>query len=122
MSHYSRGRDFEWKVRDDLAENGYSVIRSAGSKGDAKVDLIALKPGQLVFVQCKSTAGALGPDEWDRLVEVSAWVGAVPVLAAKGGRGQGVQYTRLLGPKRRGARIQNVERFVVDELAVGVPS
>lgn len=117
MSAYGRGRTFEWLVRDHLAENGYSVIRAAGSKGNAKVDLIALKPGQILFVQCKSTAGALGPDEWDRLVEVSGWVSAVPILAAKGGRGQGVQYTRLLGPKRRGARIQNVEPFVVDEIA-----
>ena len=118
MSHYDHGRRFEWVVRDYLADNGYSVIRAAGSKGNAKVDLIALKPGQLVFVQCKTATGALGPDEWDRLVEVSAWVGAVPVLAAKGGRGQGILFTRLLGPKRRGARVQNVEPFVIDELAV----
>jgi Holliday junction resolvase len=121
MAGYASGRTFEWKIRDHLAENGYSVIRAAGSKGNAKVDLIAIKPGQLLFVQAKSTAGALGPDEWDRLVEVSAWVGAVPILAAKGGRGQGIQYTRLLGPKRRGARVQNVEPFVVDEMAE-VPS
>lgn len=117
MAAYQSGRAFEWKVRDHLAENGYSVIRAAGSKGNAKVDLIALKPSQLLFVQCKSTAGALGPDEWDRLVEVAGWVEALPILAAKGGRGQGVQYTRLLGPKRRGARIQNVEPFIVDEIA-----
>jgi Holliday junction resolvase len=121
VSSYARGRKFEWDVRDDLAENGYSVIRAAGSKGNAKVDLIAIKPGQILFVQCKTTKGALGPDEWDRLVEVSAWVAAVPVLACKGGRGEGIQYTRLLGPKRRGARTQNVEPFVVDELAGAVP-
>ncbi len=117
MTHYSRGRNFEWTVRDHLAENGYSVMRMAGSKGNAKVDLVAIKPGQQLYIQCKTSAGALGPDEWDRLVEVASWVGAIPVLAAKGGRGEGIKYTRLLGPKRRGARIQNVERFIVDEIA-----
>lgn len=117
MSHYAAGRRFEWQVRDDLADNGYIIVRAAGSKGDAKVDLIAIKPGQLLFVQCKSTAGALGPAEWDRLVEVSAMVGAVPVLAAKGGRGQGIQYTRLLGRKVPRARTQPVEPFVLDEVA-----
>lgn len=117
MTRYDTGRRFEWACRDDMAENGYIVIRAAGSKGDAKVDLIAIKPGQLLFVQCKTTAGALGPAEWDRLVEVSGMCGALPILAAKGGRGQGIQYTRLLGPKRRGARTQDVEPFVLDELA-----
>lgn len=117
MTHYDRGRRFEWQVRDDLVENGYIVIRAAGSKGDAKVDLIAIKPGQLIFIQCKTAAGALGPGEWNRLVEVSAMVGAIPVLAAKGGRGQGVQYTRLLGPKVPRARTQDVEPFLLDEVA-----
>lgn len=113
MSHYASGRRFEWAVRDDLFANGYEVIRAAGSKGGSKVDLIALKPSQLVFVQCKGT-GTLPPSEWDRLVEVSAWVGAIPVLAAKGGRGQGIAYTRLLGAKRPRARTQPCEPFVLD--------
>lgn len=119
MTHYASGRRFEWAVRDDLYANGYEVIRAAGSKGGSKVDLIAIKPGQLVFVQCKQT-GTLPPDEWDRLVEVSAWVDAVPVLAAKGGRGQGIRYTRLLGPKRRGCKNQSVEPFVLDEVAAEI--
>ena len=117
MSHYSRGRDFEWKVRDLFAENGYSVMRMAGSKGDAKVDLIALKPGQLLFIQAKTSASALGPAEWNRLVEVAGWADAIPVLAAKGGRGEGVQLWRLNGPKVPRARTQPIERFVIDEVA-----
>ncbi len=119
MSHYAAGRRFEWAVRDDLYDNGYEVIRAAGSKGGSKVDLIALKPGQLVFVQCKQT-GTLPPAEWDRLVEVSAWVGAVPVLAAKGGRGQGFVYTRLLGVKRPRARTQPCEPFLLDEVVAAL--
>ena len=118
-SHYGTGRRFEWKTRDDLAANGYEVLRAAGSKGSSKVDLVAMKPGQLLFVQCKAT-GTLPPDEWDRLVEVSGWVGAVPVLAANGPRGRGITYTRLLGAKRRGCRTQPCEVFLLDEVAAGL--
>jgi Holliday junction resolvase len=117
MNQYGTGRRFEWKVRDDLIANGYEVMRAAGSKGSTKVDLIAVKPGQMLFIQCKNS-GALPPAEWDRIVEVAGWVGAVPILAANGERGRGVAYTRLLGPKRRGCRTQPCEPFVLDELAV----
>jgi Holliday junction resolvase len=119
MSSYATGTRFEHKTRDDLQDNGYVVVRAAGSKGGTKADLIAVKPGQLLFVQCKS-AGALPPDEWDRIVEVAGWVNAVPLLAANGPRGRGVTYTRLLGPKRRGCRTQPCEPFFLDELAEAV--
>jgi Holliday junction resolvase len=116
MSQYGRGRDFEWKIRGDLTANGYEVMRAAGSKGSTKVDLVALKPGQLLFIQAKR-AGTLGPAEWDRVVEVASWVGAVPILAANGPRGRGVVYTRLLGPKVPWARTQPCQPFLLDEIA-----
>jgi Holliday junction resolvase len=115
-NRYATGTRFEHKTRDDLIANGYDVIRAAGSKGPTKVDLVAVKPGSLIFIQCKAT-GTLPPAEWDRLVEVSGWVGAVPVLAANGPRGRGIVYTRLLGPKRRRARTQPCEPFLPDEIA-----
>lgn len=118
MTGYDVGRRFEWKTSDDLAANGYDVVRAAGSKGSTKVDLAAFKPGELLLVQCKLD-GTLGPDEWDRLVEVAGWVGAAPILAANGPRGRGVTYTRLLGPKLRGRtmRFQPCAPFAVDRLA-----
>lgn len=116
MTHYAAGTRFEHKVRDDLDANGYEVIRAAGSKGSSKVDLIGIKPGQLLLIQCKR-AGTLPPDEWDRVYEVAGWVGAVPLLAANGPRGRGVAYTRLLGPKVRRARIQPCAPFHLDLLA-----
>ena len=119
-NHYAKGTRFEHKVRDDLTNNGYEVIRAAGSKGGSKADLIAIKPGELLFVQCKSN-GTLPPDEWDRLVEVAGWVEqAVPLLAANGPAGRGVTYTRLLGPKRRNCRNQAVEVFLLDRVAGAV--
>lgn len=106
VTAYQQGRNFEWKVRDDLAANGYEVIRAAGSKGGSKVDLIGLKPGQMCFVQCKAN-GVIPPAEWNRLVEVSGWVGAVPLLAANGPRGRGVVYIELVGRKVPRARLVN---------------
>lgn len=121
MTAYATGTRFEHKVRTHLRDNGYTVIRAAGSKGDSKVDLVALKPGQALFVQCKAD-GALPPAEWDRLYEVAGWVGALPLLASNGPRGQGPQYTRLLAPKQRGARSQPVVPFVIDQVAEGIPA
>jgi Holliday junction resolvase len=115
-NRYASGTRFEHKTRDDLISNGYDVIRAAGSKGSTKVDLVAVKPGSLIFIQCKAT-GTLPPAEWDRLVEVAGWVGAAPVLAANGPRGHGIVYTQLLGPKRPRARTQPCEPFLLDEIA-----
>lgn len=106
MTAYATGTRFEHKVRDHLTENGYEVIRAAGSKGASKVDLVAVKPGQLLFIQCKRN-GALGPAEWDRLLEVSVMVLAVPLLAANGPQGRGLTYVELCGPKRRGLPMRN---------------
>lgn len=116
MTAYATGRRFEGKVRNHLRDNGYTVIRAAGSKGDSKVDLVALKPGQALFIQCKAD-GALPPAEWDRLFDVAGWVGALPVLASNGLRGRGVRYDRLMGHKRRGVRQQQTWPFVIDQLA-----
>lgn len=115
MSHYAKGTRFEHKVRDDLTDNGYLVVRAAGSKGGTKADLVAFKPGQLLLVQCK-TDGKLPAAEWDRIVEVAGWVGGVPLLAVNGVNGRGVVYTRLLGPKVPRARVQATEPFLLDEV------
>lgn len=101
MSKYSDGYRFECRVRDALREDGYEVIRSAGSK--TKVDLIALKTGEILFVQCKLN-GLCAPAERSRLRELAGMVGALPVVAYshKEGRAAAVVRYRLLtgdGPK-----------------------
>jgi len=118
MTGYAVGTRFEHKTRDHLVANGYEVIRAAGSKGSSKIDLVAIKPGQTLFIQCKRD-GTLPPQEWDRLVEVASWVGALPILAANGLFGRGVIYLRLLGPKRYRGRTQPIEPFTVDQLGEG---
>jgi len=51
--NYIKGRAFEYAVRKSLQEEGYEVMRTAGSHGH--FDLIAIKPSQSIIelVQCK---------------------------------------------------------------------
>jgi len=60
MSAYSKGANFERRVRGYLQEIGFVVFRSAGSHTPA--DLIALKAGEVLLVQCKLD-GKISPTE-----------------------------------------------------------
>jgi Holliday junction resolvase len=115
VSHYAKGTRFEHKVRNDLIENGYLVMRAAGSKGGTKADLVAFKPGQQLLIQCK-TDGRITSGEWDTLVTVAGWVGAVPILAVNGERGRGVSYIRLLTFKQRTRQRTDSVPFLLDEV------
>ncbi|MFE1192876.1 restriction endonuclease [Streptomyces olivaceoviridis] len=114
-SNYHRGRDLEHRVRTHLREEGYEVLRTAGSK--SKVDLVAIKTGQILFVQCKRS-GALPPAEWNALWDLAAMAGAVPVLAEQLTRGR--RYWRLTGRKNQPGKRQPYTEIVLDELAAGV--
>ncbi|MBI3764145.1 MAG: hypothetical protein HY260_20075 [Chloroflexi bacterium] len=68
MNHnYRKGARLEQKARKLLESLGYTVIRSAGSKGPA--DLIAIGPTHVRLIQVKAT-GALRPSDITRLREV----------------------------------------------------
>lgn len=115
MSAYRQGRDFEHAVRTYLREQGYEVVRAAGSK--TKADLICFKPGELLVVQCKRTS-LPGPAERRELVRVAQMVGGVPIVATRGARGAGGPLLRrLLGD---GSDPKAVEVFVVDRVATGI--
>jgi Holliday junction resolvase len=77
-SGYRRGADLERAAKHYLEDNGYYVIKSAGSKGVA--DLVAIKPGETLYVQCKLD-GYLLPDERVRFRQAALKSGAVPVVA-----------------------------------------
>lgn len=68
MSNYGLGTDFERRCFAALAKDGYFVVRSAGSHGIA--DLVALKPGQILLVQCKRD-GEILREEWNELVKLA---------------------------------------------------
>ena len=110
------GIAFEYKVIAELVKDGYVTMRAAGSKG--AIDVAAFKPGQQLLVGCKR-GGVCSAAEWDRLIELAGWVGAVPLLAVNGPKGRGVDFWRLCGPKRRGLPWpkQPVHRFLTDEVA-----
>lgn len=115
--NYTRGARFERKVAEALTADGYRVMRAAGSHG--KADLIALKIGQVLLVQCKlSGCGAVRPAEWNELWQLAEEVGAVAVIAHKPLRGR-IAYMRLTGPKvRPGSRAPAVE-WTPDEVING---
>lgn len=100
-SMYRRGRVFEYRTRDALTKLDYFVLRSPASK--SPTDLVAIKKGRVLFVQCKLSA-ALGVQEWNALYDLAVSVGAIPVLASRP-KGRGVDFERLTdrkdGTKRR---------------------
>ena len=83
-ANYRRGADLERAAKHYLEDNGYYVIKSAGSKGIA--DLVAIKglqgiqASETLYVQCK-TDGYLLPDERVRFRQAALKSGAVPVVA-----------------------------------------
>jgi Holliday junction resolvase len=108
-----QGRDVEHAARRLLTEAGYWTHRSAGSK--SAVDIIAMKPGQVLFVQAKRS-GTLGPAEWNELWRLSVQLGAVAILARrKGPRTASVEFMELTAPKDGTQRRQPMVPFVLDE-------
>lgn len=94
-AQYRRGSELERRCRAELIEAGYFVVRSAGSK--TPVDLCAVKPGQVLFVQCKRN-GALPAGQWNDLYGAAVTSGALPVLAEQLTRGR--RYWLLTGTKK----------------------
>jgi Holliday junction resolvase len=111
MTPYEDGKRFEYATRDHLLDDGYWVTRAAGSK--TKVDLIGIKSGQVLLVQCKRR-GTLSPAERAALLALAALLPgvAVPVLAWKQPRSATVHLDRLtgVGPRDR-------VPFLTDEVA-----
>ena len=100
-SGYRNGADLERAVKHHLEENGYVlVIKSGGSKG--KVDVIGLKLGETVLVQCKRS-GTMSPADRVALRQLALALRAVPLLARwvkEGNAARYIGYTELtsMGP------------------------
>lgn len=96
-SGYRNGADLERAVKHHLEDNGYLlVIKSGGSKG--KVDVIGLKWGETVIVQCKRSGTAVRPADRIALVSLARVLGAVPLLASwvkEGNAARTIGYTEL---------------------------
>lgn len=110
------GYRFEHRCQKYLRDNGYFVMRSPASK--SPIDLVAIKPGQVLFVQCK-TNGRLDPDGWNALMDAAEPAGAQPVMVE---RTAGLKLawwllTARKAPGRTGIR-QPREPFVIDGAAL----
>ena len=93
-SGYDLGRRVEYAVIHDLIQNGYKHVRGASSKGFA--DIVAVKPGQLLFVNVKRTTPP-GPAEREALLDSAACLpGIVTPLVALGPASK-LTYRRLTG-------------------------
>lgn len=92
---YRRGRQFEYRVRDDLQKKGFFVLRSPASR--SPIDLAAIKRGLILLVQCKM-GSELPRKEWNKLFELAEETGALPILAGRLGFRE-LQYFRLMDKK-----------------------
>jgi len=95
---YRDGRDLEYAVMAHLEKNGYTIMcRAAGSHGPA--DVIAVKPGELLFVQCKTNSKDSAAKRAN-LARLATWAAAIPLVASwqptgpRGGRRPG--YSRAV--------------------------
>ena len=55
-SNYSRGANFERRVKKHLEGRGFFVLRTAGSH--SPVDLLAMRQGEIHLIQCALTRGS----------------------------------------------------------------
>ena len=84
MTNYTRGRQFEYRTKKKLEAEGWVVFRSAGSHSPA--DLIALRTGEVMLVQCKGYEGKVAHVEREKLLLLANELGVRAVLAQKQGR------------------------------------
>ena len=68
VTNYQRGRHFEYRVRQHFIKEGYIVLRSAGSHTFS--DLLAMKGGEILLIQCK-TDGYLPAPQREALLDAA---------------------------------------------------
>ena len=82
---YRKGRRLEHVVRDMFRRRGWLVVRAAASK---PVDLVCLKGGETVLVECKYGVRGVRWDELAPLLNAAERAKAKPVLAIAEKRGR----------------------------------
>jgi Holliday junction resolvase len=74
------GRRLEYRIRDLFRRNGYFVVRAAQSK---PIDLVCLRNGRSVLVECKAGGSFLGKERKRELLDLAKQAGAAVVLAKR---------------------------------------
>ena len=80
LSNYEVGRRLEYRIRDLFRRNGYFVVRAAQSK---PIDLVCLRNGRSVLVECKAGRSFLGKERKRELLDLAKQAGAAVVLARR---------------------------------------
>ena len=70
----------EYRNRDLFRRNGYFVVRAAQSK---PIDLVCLRNGRSVLVECKAGRSFLGKERKGELLALAKQAGATVVLARR---------------------------------------
>lgn len=92
MTNYQTGRRLEYRIRDLFRKNGYFVVRAAQSK---PIDLVCIRNGKSVLVECKVGRSWLGPSRKEELLSIAERAGAPIVVARR--RSKRVELTYLDG-------------------------
>lgn len=79
MTNYQTGRRLEYRVRNMFRKQGYFVIRAAQSK---PIDLVCIRDGKTVLIECKVGRSWLGPNRKLELLEIARQAGA-PIIVAR---------------------------------------
>jgi Holliday junction resolvase len=80
LTNYEAGRRLEYRVRDMFRRTGFLVIRAAQSK---PIDLVCLRDGKSVLVECKAGTSFLGENRRRELLDLGQRAGAIVVLARR---------------------------------------
>jgi Holliday junction resolvase len=80
LTNYETGRRLEYRVRDIFRKSGFFVIRAAQSK---PIDLVCLRKGESVLVECKAGSSYLSDVRRKELVALGERTGATVVLARR---------------------------------------
>jgi len=100
LSNYEAGRRLEYRVRDLFRRSGFFVVRAAQSK---PVDLVCLRNGRSVLVECKAGSSFLGKERKRELLDLARQAGSAVVLARRSRRKvelTNLEDGRLLEPGR----------------------
>lgn len=82
-TNYARGADFERRVKRRLEDDGWLVLRTAGSH--SPIDLFAGKLGfEPLAIQCKSGKKKMSVKEKATLYQAAAMFRAFPVIYERG--------------------------------------
>jgi Holliday junction resolvase len=117
---YRKGYLLEWKLQHKLFDMGYAVMRAprSGRIGLPTPDLVAIKDGKIIVIECKSREDAFTVDA-EQLKELQEWekrAGATAYIAWKMSRREPL-FLRL---KDVLATNGNIGKKMLEEKGIGI--